>query len=73
MDKNHLTDKFECPEDYKECAALELLSNGARISLEKTGNTHAVLSQGKYMGQVYCSDPQKCTRDYINKIINKKR
>jgi len=62
--------KFECPEGYEECAALELISNGMGIALEKTGITYAVLSnQGKYMGQVYCPDPQKCTQNYIKKIL----
>jgi len=70
MSENNVDNKFECPEGYKECAALELISNGGGIVLDKTANTHAVLSNGGiYMGQVYCSDPQKCTQNYIKKIL----
>jgi len=73
-DKNNLSNKFECPEGYEECAALELISSGAGIALDKTAGSHAVLSsKGVYMGQVYCSNPQKCTQDYFNKIRNTKR
>ena len=72
-DKNHLNDKFKCPEDYEECVALELISSGAGIAFDKTAGSHAVLSRGVYMGQVYCSNPKKCIQDYFNKIRNTKR
>jgi len=69
MSENSLSNKFECPEGYDECAALEVISNGGKIGLEKTGNSHAVLSnEGKYMGQVYCSNPENCIQNYIKKI-----
>ncbi len=66
MNENNLINQFECPENYEECVALKLLSNGVSVLLEKTGNSHAVLSGANYVGEVYCSDPLTCSRNYLD-------
>ncbi len=62
-------EEFKCPEGYEECIAIKLISEGKNIGLDKTGNAHAILSGGKYMGEIYCSNPKKCIRDYINNSL----
>jgi hypothetical protein len=65
MTENNINKKLDCPEGFKECVAHEMFSLGVGITIEKTGDSYAILNnQQEFLGQIYCSNPVPCISKY---------
>jgi len=74
MEKENSDKKYECPEGFKECVALEIFSAGCGITLEKTGDSYAILNnQQEFLGQIYCSNPVPCISKHGVEFLEMRR